>query len=78
MITIDFAFAVAIFLFVAILLVIGWWIFYTYKDEESMRIESKNLQQCPYCTYLFFDYSADNFAICPRCESYIIKPGKHL
>ena len=71
MIHIDLFFTIATFLFVTILLVIGHWIFYTYKEEQPSTNEVKNLLQCPYCTYLFFDYEESVLRICPRCESYI-------
>ena len=71
MVPIDFFLAIAIYLFLAIGLVIGWWIFYTYREDDSMYIESRYLQECPYCSYLFFDYRESELKICPRCESYI-------
>lgn len=71
MIRIDFFLAVSVYLFLTTLLVIGYWIFYNYRNEESMTIESQHLHQCPYCTYIFFDYENENLRICPRCESYI-------
>ncbi len=71
MITLDFYTAIAVYLSIAILLVIGPWIFYTCNDTESMIIESKYLRQCPYCTHLFFDYAEEKLTMCPRCESYV-------
>ena len=71
MIHIDFFVAIATYLTFIILLVIGRWIFYNYSDEASMTIESKHLEQCPYCTYIFFDYTQAPLKVCPRCESYI-------
>lgn len=71
MIALDFYFAIAAYLSLAIVLVLGPWIFYTYNDKDSMVIESQYLRQCPYCTHLFFDYDESKLTMCPRCESYI-------
>ena len=71
MINIDLSVAITIFLFITILLVIGHWIFYTYREERYPAGEAKYLHQCPYCTYIFFDYDEAVLKICPRCESYI-------
>ena len=71
MIQIDFFLAIALYLFLTIGLVIGYWVFYNDSDEDSMTIEARHLQECPYCAYLFFDYEESVLKICPRCESYI-------
>jgi len=71
MISLDFFVAIALYLFLILLLVFGRWIFYNYNENQSAGFESKYLQQCPYCTYLFFDYEESKLKICPRCESYI-------
>ena len=71
MIHIDFSLAITIYLFLTTVLAIGHWIFYTYNDKDTQATQSKYLEQCPYCTYLFFDYTDTKLKICPRCESYI-------
>lgn len=70
MIQVDLFFSIGAYLFLVILLVIGAWIFYTEGVEDSMQVDSDRLCQCPYCTYLFFDYGNSTLKNCPRCESY--------
>ena len=77
MIQIDLALAIALFLFLVILLVICPIIFYNFNSEKNLFLESKYLSQCPFCTYLFFDYTSENVKICPRCESYIAAEGEN-
>lgn len=72
MIKIDFANAIAIFLFISLFLVIGRWVFYTYRRQEDPLGKSEYLQKCPYCTHLFFNYLTQELVICPKCKSYIV------
>ncbi|MFA5060222.1 MAG: hypothetical protein WC676_06295 [Candidatus Omnitrophota bacterium] len=71
MISLDLSAAVAAYLFSVILLVIGIWIFYNYSTEKKGQGDAQYLQQCPFCTHVFFDYENSKVKICPRCESYI-------
>ena len=73
MITLDFSLSVAIFSSLALALVLGRWIIYTYHvDGEASFLQKKeDLIVCPYCTHLFFDYRKQKVKICPRCESYV-------
>lgn len=77
MIKIDFSLAIGIFSLLMVLLVFGRWIFYNCinRGGES-AVSAQNLRQCPYCTYIFFDYSRDPLAVCPRCESLIDAENK--
>ncbi len=72
MITLDFFWAIAIYLSFVIALVVGHWIFYncSRRDPKDIFSAGEYLQQCPYCLYLFFDYAEENLKICPRCRSY--------
>ncbi len=55
MIKIDFSSAIAIYLSFSIVLVFVLWLFYTMRRGDILN-ETKYLQQCPYCTYMFFNY----------------------
>ena len=72
MIKIDFSIAIAIYLTLNLMLVIGFWLFYTCNREKQFGQEFKFLHQCTYCTYVFLDYSDSKIKICPKCRSYII------
>ena len=63
-----------------IALVIGHWIFYTFRKEKDIFNDTKFFQECPYCTYIFFNYYEEgDLKMCPKCQSYITtinqKPG---
>lgn len=70
MITINFDIAVGLFFTIVLLLVIGSWIRYTMDDERSLK-KSADLAQCPYCSFIFIDFSRKEIKVCPRCESYV-------
>jgi len=57
MIKIDFSSAISIYLCFSIFLVFILWVFYTYSKGGILN-ETKYLQQCPYCTYMFFNYTS--------------------
>jgi len=72
MIKIDIVVAISVFLFFILLLVIGQWLSYNNrKDNGHLTSESRYLFQCPFCTFLFFDYTETNIKKCPSCKSYI-------
>jgi len=72
MIRVDLVVAISVFLFFILLLVIGQWLSYNNrKENRSFISESRYLFQCPFCTFLFFDYTETNIKKCPSCKSYI-------
>jgi uncharacterized paraquat-inducible protein A len=79
MIKINFSLAIAVFLSLSLFLVFILWIFYNFR-RTYIGNETKYLQQCPYCTYIFFQYGpgqpgkepgGDQMIACPRCQSYL-------
>ena len=58
MIKIDFSSAISIYLCFSIFLVFILWVFYNYRKGGIFN-ETKYLQQCPYCTYMFFNYTSE-------------------
>jgi len=58
MIKIDFSSAISVYLSFSIFLVFILWIFYNYHKSGIFN-ETKYLQQCPYCTYMFFNYAPE-------------------
>ena len=75
MIKIDFLWAVAVYIFITIALVIGHWIVYTFRKDKGIFSDAKFFQECPYCTYIFFNYEESEVKVCPRCRSYIAGGG---
>jgi len=58
MIRIDFSSAISAYLCFSIFLVFILWVFYNQRKGDITN-ETKYLQQCPYCTYMFFNYSSE-------------------
>lgn len=73
MIKLDFAIAVSIFLSIPLALVFIPWMFYNCREDGEGLDQSQYVQQCPYCTYIFFDYQKVQLKTCPRCHSLITK-----
>ena len=70
MVKIDFFWAIAIYLILTLCVAIGYWIFYNFNRDEIDITRSENVEQCPYCTHVFFDYSMKPMKLCPCCHSY--------
>ncbi len=68
---IDLYSAIALYLIVTVVLVMAGWIFYNWGTEKPLAEQQQFLAQCPYCTFVFFDYKKSNIKICPNCKSYI-------
>ena len=71
MIRIDFFWAISVYIFLMISLVIGHWIFLTFRKEKDIFNDVKFFQECPYCKYMFFSYQEGDLKLCPKCQSYI-------
>ena len=69
MIAIDFSLAISLILSFALLLVFGLWIRYNFTNSKRIDYQTNFFQQCPYCTYIFFDYRDHGVKICPKCKS---------
>lgn len=70
MIAINLDFAISLVISIILILVIISWFRYTIKEDRSLN-QSKDVVQCPYCSYVFTDFLKQEIKICPRCESYI-------
>ncbi len=70
MINLNFAWTITVLASLIPVLVMCSWIFYTSKRAQPIE-SAKDLEQCPFCTYLFFKFNKNLFATCPRCQSLI-------
>jgi len=73
MIKIEFAFAISLLISFSLCLVFIKWLFYTYYENKNVDTQSNYFQQCPFCTYIYFDYHKDQIKMCPRCKSLVAK-----
>lgn len=73
MIQVDVVLAIAIFLSISLAVVFVLWIFYNFRggEEKALPDNAKQVQQCPYCAYVFVSYKQGDVLMCPRCKSYI-------
>lgn len=72
MIKLDFSLAVTILLLIPLVLVFGLWIFYNFYRKQDWDLETAYFHQCPYCTFIFFDYQSKAVKSCPRCHSLVV------
>lgn len=70
MIKINIVTAISIYLCFSLSIVFILWIFYNYR-KSGMFNKTDYLQQCPYCTFIFFNYKKTDIQICPQCKSYL-------
>lgn len=76
MITVDFTLFVSLLLSFSLLLVFGLWIRYNFFRDQEIDDQTHFLQQCPYCTYIFFDYHNRRVKTCPKCKSLLSPAAK--
>jgi hypothetical protein len=69
MLTIDLNIALGVGFCFGLLLVYIPWIFYTRIDFSNYHIEEGEVSQCPFCTYIFFEYQRHEISECPNCHS---------
>jgi len=75
MIRIDPVWAMAGFLAAVTIVVFVCWAFYNFTGTAQAPDDQADLEQCPYCTYVFFS-KYDDAVRCPRCRSFLTRPGR--
>ncbi len=74
MISIDLDLALSLYISLILVLVFMGTIAYNChrgKKEDVIYQKSRYLEQCPYCTHIFFDYHESSLKVCPQCKSYL-------
>jgi len=73
MIKIDIYYSIAILLSITVSVFFMRWMTVTRDTQKTKDTFSfRNLIQCPFCSYLFFNYDKEEIKTCPRCQSYLI------
>jgi hypothetical protein len=68
----DFSVITALTMILALGVVLGVWISYTFsKDPVGPLAGGEFFRQCGFCSYLYLDYLKKNIGRCPRCGSYV-------
>ncbi len=73
MIKVDIVLAIAVILSVFLAVVFVLWMFYNFRGNRTKTPTDtvEQVQQCPYCTYVFVSYKQGDVLMCPRCKSYL-------
>lgn len=73
MIHVDIVLAIAIFLSISLGVVFLLWVFYNFRGGRGTAVGDniEQVQQCPYCAYVFTCTRQAGVFKCPRCRSYI-------
>ncbi len=69
-ITIDTA--ITIYICSILIIAFALWILNNHNKQKPIDTTDA-LEQCPYCTYIFFIYIKKKSHLCPRCKSVIIE-----
>jgi len=77
MIVINLDLAISLIISITLILVISSWFRYTKEESRSLK-QTKDVVQCPYCSYVFVDFLKKEIKTCPQCESYIEKKEKTM
>lgn len=73
MIRLGFDVAVAVFLSIVVLFILGAWLFDRKRRERQSGVEDdkgRDMRQCPYCRHICVDDKHQKIMICPVCRSY--------
>tara|TARA_Y100000031_G_C8073373_1_gene316155 strand:+ start:37 stop:315 length:279 start_codon:yes stop_codon:yes gene_type:complete len=75
-IKIEFSFAIALYLTLAVfLLLLVWMLFDKKKGLKPFTSEDRFFWQCDICTYVYVDTKHITISKCPRCESFNKREG---
>ena len=67
----DFNAIFAVALILSLAIVLGVWMFYTFRGQQDRRTQDAGyFRQCRYCGHVYLDYLMRNPCLCPRCLSY--------
>ncbi len=71
MIRVNIDWAISLYLFAALLSIFLLWLFYSKKSENDIALNSADMLQCNYCSFIFLMSNNKEIQICPKCKSYI-------
>lgn len=80
MIQVDIVLAISIFLSISLGVVFLLWVFYNFRGGRGTAVgdDIEQVQQCPYCAYVFVSLKQADVLMCPRCRSYIAEQALPL
>lgn len=71
MINIDFSFALALYTFISVDIILAFWLFNRKKPKDKdLSLDPKFIWFCSVCTYTYVNTKEDAISVCPRCGSY--------
>lgn len=71
MIVLDFYAAVAVFVTIFLVFILGVWVFSAREERtKEISLEERFIWHCSVCTYAYVNTKEDVLSVCPRCGSY--------
>lgn len=72
MIKVDISTALFLYLFLAVIVVLLAWVFFSFGTKlKTFSSEEKYIWHCSICAHTYIDSKHDEISKCPRCGSYI-------
>jgi len=71
MITLDFSFALGLYMSLFICAIFVFWIFGRKEKEKNLLLDPQFVWYCSVCTYTYINTKEEEvITVCPRCGSY--------
>ncbi len=70
MISIDFSYAIAIYLLLSLTALLMFWLFASKEKDKDLTLDPKFIWFCAVCTYAYINTKEEVISVCPRCGSY--------
>ncbi|MDD4953721.1 MAG: hypothetical protein PHG40_02305 [Candidatus Omnitrophica bacterium] len=69
-ISIDFSLAIALYIFIILIVILAAWLFYRKQKERHLGLDPKYIWFCSICSYTYINTKEEKISTCPRCGSY--------
>lgn len=70
MINLDFSLAVAIYVIIAINVLLVFWLVGKKHRNKDLSLDGRFIWFCSICAYTYINTKEDSISLCPRCGSY--------
>ncbi|MBM3246256.1 MAG: hypothetical protein FJZ13_02880 [Candidatus Omnitrophica bacterium] len=71
MINIDFSYAITIYIFLFVNILLVAWLFTKKRQKDKdLSLDPRFIWFCSVCTYTYINTKEDAISTCPRCGSY--------
>jgi len=70
MITINFYWAISLYIFLFLGALVGFWLLERRQKDKDLSLDAKFIWFCSVCTYTYINTQEESISLCPRCNSY--------